>query len=94
MAKYRKKPIVINAFQWNGNLTAEEKTFPDWFKFTLKSGGIAFEYAGSSESIISIDTLEGTMRAEPTDWIIQGVKGEIYPCKNDIFLATYEKVEE
>ena len=44
--------------------------------------------------VIEIDTLEGTMRAEPEDWIIRGVKGEIYPCKPDIFEITYERVED
>ncbi len=61
MAKYRKKPIVIEATQ------ALEETL--------------------------IVTLEGTMRADPGDWIITGVKGEQYPCKPDIFEATYEPAE-
>ena len=43
---------------------------------------------------VEIVTLEGTMRADPGDWIITGVKGERYPCKPDIFAATYEPVEE
>ena len=41
---------------------------------------------------VYIETLEGVMRADPGDWIIQGVKGEVYPCKPDIFTATYEAV--
>lgn len=61
MAKFRKKPVVIEAVQ----LT----------RVTL------------------IETLEGTMRGEPGDWLITGVKGEQYPCKPDIFEATYERVE-
>ena len=61
MAKYRKKPVVIDAYQ-----------------------------ATEVEDIV---TLEGTMRAEVGDWIITGVKGERYPCKPDIFKATYELVE-
>ncbi|HLE04564.1 MAG TPA: hypothetical protein VI729_08150 [Anaerolineales bacterium] len=43
---------------------------------------------------VDIPTLEGTMRCDPGDWIIRGVKGEVYPCKPDIFEATYEEVEE
>ena len=59
--KYRKKPVIIDAYQTNVEL--------------------------------EISTLEGTMKANPGDWIITGVKGEKYPCKPDIFEASYELVE-
>lgn len=49
--------------------------------------------AEQTQQIVKIKTLEGTMFAQPGDWIITGVKGERYPCKPDIFEATYEKVE-
>lgn len=62
MAKYRKKPVVIEAYQ--------------------------------TDVEVQIPTLEGTMTANPGDWIITGVKGERYPCKPDIFAATYEPVDD
>jgi hypothetical protein len=64
MAKFRKKPVVIEAVRHDG------------------------------PEPMPIKTLEGTMLAQPGDWIITGVKGERYPCKPDIFAATYEMVEE
>ncbi len=60
MAKYRKRPVVVEAYQ--------------------------------TDVVVEIETLEGTMRGNPGDWIITGIKGERYPCKPDIFEATYEKV--
>lgn len=82
-AKFRKKPIVIDAMQWDG--TAEGATpVIDWI---LTTGQHAARY---HEEYIAIDTLEGTMRATAGDWIIRGVQGEHYPCKPDIFAATYE----
>ena len=59
--KYRKKPVIIEAYQTDKELT--------------------------------IETLEGTMKANKGDWIIKGVKGELYPCKPDVFEETYEKVD-
>ena len=81
MAQYRKKPVVIEAVQWDGNL----KTliiFPkeDTENVKLRNGDLY------------IQTLEGEMKANIGDYIIRGVKGEYYPCKPDIFEATYEKV--
>lgn len=63
MKRYRKKPVVIQAYQ-----------------------------IGMDEAEQLIETLEGTMKASPGDWIIIGVKGEVYPCKPDIFEMTYEEV--
>ncbi|MCP4903012.1 MAG: hypothetical protein GY906_39110 [bacterium] len=82
MPKYRKKPVVIEAFQ----LAKDE--YPDWAKDASSDGTIC----GGSHSQIFIKTMEGTMEAGFGDWIIQGVKGELYPCKDDIFRATYEEV--
>jgi len=82
--KYRKKPIVIEALLWDGTQRARDE---------LKEfcGLKSYEFSGFGEFLIK--TLEGTMRADIGDWIIKGVKGEFYPCKPDIFEATYEKVE-
>lgn len=79
MAKYRKKPVVIEAIQWNGENTME----------ILKWVG---DKAYLHDSIY-IKTLEGDHKATIGDYIIKGIKGEFYPCKPDIFKATYEKVD-
>lgn len=81
MAKYRKKPIVIEAEQWfPGKEIAGVEN--NWNNDPRMSGSY------------TIRTLEGHLNVSPGDWIITGVKGEKYPCKPDIFEATYEKVEE
>lgn len=76
IAKYRKKPVVIEAVQFRNNFNEIEE---------FVGGDAAFK---SGELIVA--TLEGPLRAAPNDWIIKGVKGEFYPCKPDIFDATYE----
>jgi hypothetical protein len=89
MAKYRKKPVVIEAFLFTGAAHAGE--YPRWAWSALKAG--TMYYQGGEEPYLTIETLEGKMRANVGDFIIHGVKGEIYPCKPDIFAATYEAVE-
>jgi hypothetical protein len=79
MAKFRKKPVVIEAFRYYVDPR------PDWFCDKVSTNDIL-----TYETHCSIMTLEGMMRGEVGDYIIQGVKGEIYPCKPDIFAATYE----
>ena len=76
--KYRKKPVVIEAEQFN----PKKKPWPDGVYMDAISG----EYL--------VDTLEGTFEASPMDFIITGVKGEKYPCKPDIFKMTYYEVSE
>lgn len=83
MAKYRNKPVVIEAVQYDG-------TFPLAFLHGDERVRKAVAYGGDA---IEILTLEGTMTAQIGDWIIRGVKGELYPCKPDIFEATYEPAE-
>jgi hypothetical protein len=83
MAKYRKKPVVIEAFQWTVDVT------PDWWRNV--SGSFMLDVATMS---VFIPTLEGTHEAKKGDFIIKGVQDELYPCKPDIFEATYEKVVE
>lgn len=82
MAKYRKKPVVIEAVQWVRGNEEKVKAFMNMELVT--------EYQGE---LLVIETLEGTMRANQGDYIIKGVKGEFYPCKPDIFEQTYELVE-
>lgn len=92
MAKYRKKPVVIEAFQYGVDAR------PDWFCDKVTSNEIT-THCGTDlrqpeDYYCEIKTLEGVMRGDCYDYIIQGVKGEIYPCKPDIFNLTYDKVEE
>lgn len=84
MARFRKKPLEIDAVQFEGGLTSAHTVWK-W----AKDNGTEREISVSDTSV-SIKTLEGTMRAAPGDWIIRGVKGELYPCKPDIFEQTYE----
>lgn len=84
MAKYRKKPVVIEAMQLP---KLDEDASDELIKF-LHAGDIESDYDGG----VLIHTREGTMRGDPEDWIIKGVHGEYYPCKPDIFEATYERI--
>lgn len=102
MANYRKKPVVVEARQfdgtedngqaicvWANTLGADAEYHPflaDHFK------GDSTVYVAHPDPYLRIVTLEGTMVASKGDWVIRGVKGEFYPCKPDIFDATYEAV--
>jgi len=81
--KYKKKPVVIEAVQYNGFV--DEPILKEWF------------YSSDRELFLDGDelfvkTLEGKMKVSLGDFIIKGIKGELYPCKPDIFKETYEKV--
>lgn len=104
MAKFRKKPIVIEAEQWwpptdqrhNPDMLSHRKGNtvepPDY-----RQPGDMYQFScirGMGDDIFMIHTLEGSLRVSPGDWIITGVKSEKYPCKPDIFEATYEPVGE
>lgn len=82
--KYVKKPVVIEAFQFGVD------DLPEWF---TNYEGVQV-YLAENTQYAQIPTLEGTMTANLGDFIIKGVKGEIYPCKEDIFKETYELVTE
>lgn len=84
--KFRKKPVVIEAVRWDGSSDTANA-------FIGESYGVDWEYAEIGSEDILIPTLEGKMRGCVGDWIIKGVKGEFYPCKPDIFEATYEVVD-
>ena len=89
MSLFRKKPVVIEAFRWTGGEDQTED--PLWIIDAIKAGTVRF--GGIEDGIcLFIDTLEGTHKANSGDYIIRGVKGELYPCKPDIFLMTYEEV--
>lgn len=83
MAQFRKKPVVIEAVQWTGDNVKEVMDFMNWRN-------------ASHDSALGlrIHTLEGTHAANEGDWIIKGVKGEFYPCRDDIFRMTYDAADD
>lgn len=85
MAKYRKKPVVIEAIQWTGENAEEVQEFLHNGHEFAADGWVKGQY-------VDIGTLEGLMVASIGDWIIKGVAGEFYPIKADIFRKTYDKV--
>lgn len=110
MAKWRKKPVVVEAFRWTGGPDQDED--PVWMVDAIRDGRARitntletialFEVPGpirhlagrpGNEARMIIKTLEGDHMAMPGDYIIKGIRGELYPCKPDIFEATYEPEE-
>lgn len=89
--KYRKKPIVVEAFKWTGGPDQTED--PEWVVEKIKDGTVYFSSMDGYACVLCIKTLEGTMTAIPGDYIIKGLRGELYPCKPDIFDASYESAE-
>lgn len=83
--KYRKRPVEIEAICVTEALTENSLDIPTWLFEAIEEGIITLSNDG-----VLIKTLEGTMLGNMGDWIIQGVKGELYPCKPDIFEVTYE----
>jgi hypothetical protein len=94
MGQFRKKPVVIEAVQYVGAVNGTpiftgDGEGPRWLTDALESGALK-----QGPICLDVHTLEGVMAAAPDDWIIRGVKGEIYPCKPDIFAASYEDAKE
>src|SRR5258708_3640025 len=101
MAKFRKRPVVIDAIQWTG---ANVQELSDWLagfdshvappndEQECAKCIARFDYTATPVSVL-IPTLEGTMTAIAGDWIIRGVAGEFYPCKPAIFEKTYESAD-
>lgn len=87
--KYRKKPVIIEAIQWDGNNAKEIMNF-----CTCDYSTISSESGFLKDAELIIHTLEGDMKASVGDYIIKGVQGEFYPCKPNIFEETYELVED
>jgi hypothetical protein len=97
MARFRKKPIEIEAFQMTPERRKSNADWPWWlyqaWQLDRSTPGSLYPTAyNSSDSTLSIGTLEGPLTVSWDDWIIRGVMGEIYPCKPDIFEATYDLV--
>lgn len=105
MAKYKRKPDTVDAFKWTGGPDQTED--PEWIVEKMKSGEVRIYTETEEEHTyddnkpivavaaiwMEIETLEGTMRADQGDYIVKGIKGEIYPCKPDIFEANHEIIE-
>lgn len=94
-ARYRKKPVVIEAIQWTEEVDPEELV--DWIntndgeaQYDADLAGPRDPETGADWGVLLIHTLEGELEVTPRDWVICGVRGEFYPCKPDIFAATYE----
>ena len=82
--KFRKKPVVIDAIQWLGDFDAIR---------AFMEGDEEVIFMNDGAETLDVPTLEGRMTARPNDWIIRGVKGEVYPIKDEIFRMTYEPIE-
>lgn len=82
MGKYIKRPIVVEAYK------LFEEDVPGWFHRAKENGTIEIK-----NNMIVVHTLEGKMGCEEGDYIIQGVKGELYPCRGDIFKQTYQEAD-
>ena len=97
--RFRKKPVIIEAFQIATDHWSDPTAWPEWFfeATQLTPGLPGHVYMTTDEATgiaaVAIETLEGTHRGTVGDWIIRGVAGELYPCRNDIFLATYEPAD-
>lgn len=92
--KFRKKPVVIEAFQMTEARRWDNSKWPEWLNKAWNDdpGDVGSIYCRNGSAQLWIGTLEGEHKVSWDDWIIQGVKGELYPCKPDIFAATYEAV--
>lgn len=100
MAKFRKKPVVIEAFQMTRQRRADNSDWPAWLHAAWnesdhsKPGALFPKNHPNSDGTdpLYVMTLEGGLLVGWDDWIIRGVSGELYPCKPDIFAATYDPV--
>jgi len=95
--KFRKKPVVIEAFQMTKERRWDNSEWPNWLNqaWNLEhgEGALFIDPDDRERELLVIGTLEGVYRVSWNDWIIQGIKKELYACKPDIFEATYERVE-
>lgn len=95
--KFRKKPVVIDAIQFDGSLEGNRQII-EWTKGSKTPALIDTAVGSCSRQhpegfdypVLKINSLEGLMTVSAGDWVIRGVAGEFYPCKPDIFAATYE----
>ena len=97
--KFIKKPIIVEAFQMTLARRASNAEWPNWLHMAWQkerdeAGSLHPTVEGTSEGTLSITTLEGEHLVSWGDWIIKGIAGEIYPCKPEIFHATYDPIPE
>lgn len=102
MGYYRKRPITVEAVRFLKVTVAENSMYdihfdvdgmlPEWLRKALLDEEVFV--IPEDPDFLFIKTLEGLMEASPGDWIIKGVKGELYPCKHDIFTQTYDSAPE
>lgn len=97
--KYRKRPVVIEAFQMTKERRTDNRDWPEWLNAAWNKergieGALYPVHRGTSDGHLYIGTLEGVHLVEWDDFIIRGVAGELYSCKPAIFWATYEEVVE
>ncbi len=96
--KFRKKPVVIEAFQMTKERRWDNGEWPNWLHYAWNMerddpGSLNIDMTDPRKELLFIHTLEGNHHITWDDWIVQGVQGELYPCKPDIFEATYEAVK-
>jgi len=95
--KYKKKPLVIEAFQYDGDLMGSDGNYyvPIWAVKAFTGGVLFYGSVEDKEPCdLFIKTLEGNMLVNVNDYVIKGIQGELYPCKPNIFELTYELVED
>ena len=95
MKKYRKKPVVIEAFQLSYEQALGKEPVPLWFISAIENGIVSVHCTDkiNNSQYCLINTLEGTLKSNYGDYIIQGVNGELYPCNPDLFEKTYEELK-
>jgi hypothetical protein len=94
MPKFRKRPVIVEAEQFDGSRDCADRLLRKYASNVYPQFGNTEETHQDWTGKLCIDTLEGVMVANPGDWIITGVQNERYPCKDEIFRATYEPVDE
>lgn len=89
--KAMKKPIVVDVWEIDGT-----ENYPEWAKGIVGYIPCNIPHPVTKETltIFEVHTIEGIMSAQVGDFLLKGIKGELYPCRRDIFLETYERVEE
>lgn len=91
MTKFKSKPVVIEAVQFDGTLNSAVEII----KWSGDKCGMEQRHTRKTHQVVLvIKTLEGTMRAQKGDWVIKGLLGEFYPCKPDVFERRWERLEE
>lgn len=90
MAEFRKRPVVVEAFRWTAD--HEQADDPVWIVNAIRGGSVTFPSSPAHGATMRIQTLEGPVVARRGDWIVRGVEGELYPCKDSVFRATYDEV--